>query len=74
MCGVRRGGRPGQRTLRGALPGAGDGLGSEVAVGADRALRVTVVAGVVLGGEVDKFVSASIQRRLQEKVRSLGRV
>ena len=28
----------------------------------------------VLGGEVDKFVSASIQRRLQEKVRSLGRV
>ncbi|MCY7317162.1 MAG: pantetheine-phosphate adenylyltransferase [Ramlibacter sp.] len=28
----------------------------------------------VLGGEVDKFVSAPIQRRLQEKVRSLGRV
>ena len=27
----------------------------------------------VLGGEVDKFVTASIQRRLQEKVRSLGR-
>ncbi len=28
----------------------------------------------VLGGEVDKFVSAPIQQRLQEKVRSLGRV
>ena len=28
----------------------------------------------VLGGEIDKFVSASIQQRLQEKVRSLGRV
>jgi pantetheine-phosphate adenylyltransferase len=27
----------------------------------------------VLGGEVDKFVSATIQQRLQEKVRSLGR-
>ena len=26
----------------------------------------------VLGGEVDKFVSARVQRRLQEKVRSLG--
>jgi pantetheine-phosphate adenylyltransferase len=27
----------------------------------------------VLGGEVDKFVSATVQQRLQEKVRSLGR-
>ena len=27
----------------------------------------------VLGGEVDKFVSASVQQRLAEKVRSLGR-
>ena len=27
----------------------------------------------VLGGEVDKFVSASVQARLAEKVRSLGR-
>ena len=27
----------------------------------------------VLGGEVDKFVSPTIQHRLQEKVRSLGR-
>ncbi len=27
----------------------------------------------VLGGEVDKFVSASVQQRLTEKVRSLGR-
>ena len=27
----------------------------------------------MLGGEVDKFVSASVQSRLQEKVRSLGR-
>jgi len=27
----------------------------------------------VLGGEVDKFVSATVQKRLEEKVRSLGR-
>ena len=27
----------------------------------------------VLGGEVDKFVSATVQQRLMEKVRSLGR-
>ena len=27
----------------------------------------------VLGGEVDKFVSPTVQRRLAEKVRSLGR-
>jgi len=27
----------------------------------------------VLGGEVDKFVSPTVQRRLEEKVRSLGR-
>ena len=27
----------------------------------------------VLGGEVDKFVSPTVQKRLQEKVRSLGR-
>jgi pantetheine-phosphate adenylyltransferase len=27
----------------------------------------------VLGGEVDKFVSATVQHRLLEKVRSLGR-
>jgi pantetheine-phosphate adenylyltransferase len=28
----------------------------------------------VLGGEVDKFVSPTVQKRLEEKVRSLGRV
>ena len=40
---------------------------------ADASVKAREVKKIaVLGGEVDKFVSPSVQRRLQEKVRSLG--